>query len=78
MIKDWEPLQKLRSGGIWSQQTTAKYLKGEELVALLQSLIWQLSFASTEFICHRLLCSAFIFVNITTSYEQEPRKREAE
>jgi hypothetical protein len=37
LLKDWEPLRKLRSGGIWSQQMTAKYLKGEELVPLLQS-----------------------------------------
>ena len=36
LMKDWEPLQKLKSGGIWSQQTTAKYLKGEKLVTLLQ------------------------------------------
>jgi hypothetical protein len=37
LMKAWEPLQELKSGGIWSQQTTAKYLKGEELVTLLRS-----------------------------------------
>jgi hypothetical protein len=36
LVKEWEPLQTLKSGGIWSQQATAKYVKGNELVTLLQ------------------------------------------
>jgi hypothetical protein len=37
LAKEWEPLKELKSGGIWSQQTTARYLTGVELVLFLQN-----------------------------------------
>ncbi len=33
--KNWEQRKDLKSGGVWSKQTTAKYLSGDELVHLL-------------------------------------------
>jgi hypothetical protein len=33
--KNWERKRDLKSGGVWSRQTTAKYLTGDELVPLL-------------------------------------------
>ena len=35
LSKEWEPIRALKSESIWSRQTTAKYLSGEELVSLL-------------------------------------------
>jgi hypothetical protein len=35
--REWEPLIELKSGGIWSHQAMAKYLKAKELVPLLES-----------------------------------------
>ena len=36
LVKDWEPLKPLKSGGQWSGATTAKYLSGDEVSAILQ------------------------------------------
>jgi hypothetical protein len=35
LAKDWEPIKPLESGTVWSRETSAKYLTGEELVAAL-------------------------------------------
>lgn len=35
LSKEWEPIRALKSEDVWSGQTTAKYLSGEELVSLL-------------------------------------------
>jgi hypothetical protein len=35
LAKDWEPLKPLKSGDSWSNETTAKYVTGEEAVEIL-------------------------------------------
>jgi hypothetical protein len=35
LAKDWEPLKTFESGYIWSKQTVAKYVLGEEVVSVL-------------------------------------------
>lgn len=36
LAKDWEPLKPLTSGSRWSAATTAKYLTGDEVIAMLR------------------------------------------
>jgi hypothetical protein len=38
LAKEWEPLRPLKSGGIWSQEQSAKYIDGEEVAGLLARL----------------------------------------
>ena len=35
LAKEWEPVKALKSGNVWSQESTAKYLTGEEVASLL-------------------------------------------
>jgi hypothetical protein len=35
LARDWEPVKPLKSGNQWSQQSEAKYLIGEEVIAIL-------------------------------------------
>jgi hypothetical protein len=35
LIKAWEPLRPLKSGNVWSQEQSAKYIDGEEVAGLL-------------------------------------------
>ena len=35
LVKQWEPLKPLKSGGRWSENTVAKYLAGDDVVAML-------------------------------------------
>jgi hypothetical protein len=35
LAKEWEPLRPLKSGGKWSEHSTARYVCGEEVVSVL-------------------------------------------
>lgn len=38
LAKEWEPLRPLKSGNVWSQEQSAKYIDGEEVAGLLARL----------------------------------------